>query len=112
MKNKKFLFKTAIDALIAGLISIGVFHSPTLVSEMRVAYFGIVAVMMTVLILMIIYIDKYKKEVMLKGVLFALGVSFIEIMVIGFILGATIDMIIIVFSIVFPSVIIFDKLLG
>lgn len=110
---KKFLFKTVIDCLIAGLFSIGVYQSPTYVINSLGGYFFLSFLLCSIVALMIIYSKIFgNKEKIFKGILIIVVISGIEITLIGLALNYKFDMILTVWFIIIPSVIIFDRLLN
>ncbi|MGQ4874604.1 MAG: hypothetical protein ACP6IY_11100 [Promethearchaeia archaeon] len=110
---KKFLFKTVIDCLIAGLFSIGVYQSPTYVINSFGGYFFLSFLLCSIVALMIIYSKIFgSKEKIFKGILIIVVISVIETTLIGLALNYKFDMILTVWFITIPSVIIFDRLLN
>ena len=111
MINDKFTLKTIADCLVAGLISVGVFQSPTFAIESLSGYAVLIGLILLTLFLMTIYALKFHKKKTVKGLLIALIVSMVEILAIGLALGKSLDMIAVVWFITVPSVLIFDKIL-
>ena len=112
MKKDQFILKTVADCLVAGLISIGVFQSPTFAIEKTSAYALLIGLVLLIFFLMAIYALRYHQQKAVTGLFIALAISMIEIFAIGTALGKTIDMIAVVWFITIPSVLIFDKILG
>lgn len=112
MKNYKFILKTISDCLVAGLISVGVFQSPTFAIESLNGYAVLISLVLLTLLLMTIYALKFNHKEAIIGLFIALIVSVAEVYAIGYALGKSLDMIAVVWFITVPSVLIFDKILG
>ena len=112
IKDQKFFLKTVADCLVAGLISVGVFQSPTFAIESISGYAVLIGMVLLTLFLMTIYALKFKQKKAVTGLSIALVVSMIEVCAIGWALGRAFDMIIVVWFITIPSILIFDKILG
>ena len=112
MKNKKFILKTIADCLVAGLISVGVFQSPTFAIESLSGYAVLIGTVLLTLFLMTIYALKFHQKKAVTGLSIALVVSMAEIYAIGLALGKSFDIIAVVWFITIPSILIFDKILG
>ena len=112
MRDDKFILKTIADCLVAGLISVGVFQSPTFAIESLSGYAVLIGLVLLTLLLMTIYALKFHQKKAITGLLIALGVSMLEVFAIGFALGKSFDLIVVVWFIIIPSVLIFDKILG
>ena len=87
MKNKKFILKTIADCLVAGLISVGVFQSPTFAIESLSGYAVLIGTVLLTLFLMTIYALKFHQKKAVTGLSIALVVSMAEIYAIGLALG-------------------------
>ena len=112
MRDNKFILKTIADCLVAGLISVGVFQSPTFAIESLSGYAVLIGLVLLTFFLMTIYALKFNQEQAIKGLFIALIVSMIEIFAIGYALGESFNMIAAVWFITIPSILIFDKILG
>jgi len=112
MTDSKFILKTIADCLVAGLISVGVFQSPTFAIESLSGYVVLAGLVFLTLLLMTIYALRFRQEKAIAGLLIALIVSIIEVGSIGYALGRSLDMMAVVWFITIPSVLIFDKILG
>ena len=112
MEDNKFVLKTIADCLVAGLISVGVFQSPTFAIESLSGYAVLIGLILLTLLLMTIYALKFRQEKAIKGLFIAIMVSMAEIFAIGYALGKSFDMIAAVWFITIPSILIFDKILG
>ena len=112
MLKNKFILKTIADCSIAGLISIGAFQSPTFLIESLTGYLILVLLLFTIIFVMATYALRYREKQAIIGLSLALGLSIIEVSLIGYALGKNIEMIIVVWFITIPSIIIFDKILG
>ena len=112
MKDDKFILKTIADCLVAGLISVGVFQSPTFAIESLSGYAVLIGLVLLTLLLMTIYALKFHQEKAITGLFIALIVSMAEIFAIGYALGESFNMIAAVWFITIPSILIFDKILG
>jgi hypothetical protein len=113
--NDRFILKTIADCLVAGLISVGVFQSPTFAIKSFSAYATLIGLVLLVLFLIVIYAlrsGEASQERAILGLFIALSVSIVEVFLIGFTLGYGLDIIAVVWFITIPSVIIFDKILG
>lgn len=110
--SNKFIFKTIVDALIGSVLSLGVFQTPTFLFDELIEWIGLVTILSFVIILMISYAVVYGSIHSVYGIGIVIAVSLLEVMLIGLVLGYGWDMILVVFLIVTPSVIVFDKLLG
>jgi hypothetical protein len=106
------LLKTAIDTLVASLISIGVFQSPTFVIESLFGYTAIFMILLFVVVLIVVYATMYGDRRYAYNIFVILIISFIEVLWIGYALEKPIEMILVVFLITTPSVLVFDRLLG
>ena len=112
MQKDQFILKTVADCLVAGLISIGVFQSPTFAIEKASAYSLLIGLVLLIFFLMTVYALRYHQKKAVTGLFIALVISMIEIFAIGTALGKNIDIIAVVWFITIPSVLIFDKILG
>ena len=112
MQDDKFILKTIADCLVAGLISVGVFQSPTFAIESLSGYAVLIGLVLLTLLLMTIYALKFRQEKAITGLFIALIVSMAEIFAIGYALGESFKMIAVVWFITIPSILIFDKILG
>ena len=112
MSIKKRILKTIIDVLIGGLISLGVFQSPTFVIENGFSYIPLILLIVVIVILMRVYSKEKGMEFQTIDLLISVVVSMIEIFIIGVSIGYEVDVIIIVWFIILPTVIVFDKLMG
>ena len=112
MKDNQFVLKTITDCLVAGLISVGVFQSPTFAIERMGAYALLIGLVLLTFLLMAIYALQYHQKKSVTGLFIALVVSMVEIFAIGTALGKNFEMIAVVWFITIPSVLIFDKILG
>jgi len=112
MKEDRFILKTVADCLVAGLISVGVFQSPTFAIESLSGYAVLIGLILLTLLLMTIYALRFRQEKAITGLFIALIVSMAEISAIGLALGKSFDMIAAVWFITIPSILIFDKILG
>ena len=112
MKDDKFILKTIADCLVAGLISVGVFQSPTFAIESLSGYAVLIGLVLLTFLLMTIYALKFRQEKAITGLFIALVVSMAEIFAIGYALGESFNMIAVVWFITIPSILIFDKILG
>ena len=112
MLKNKFVLKTIADCSIAGLISIGAFQSPTFIIGSLTGYVILALLLFTILFVMATYALRYKDRKAIIGLSLALGLSIIEVSIIGYALGKSIEMITVVWFITIPSIIIFDKILG
>ena len=112
MKDDKFILKTVADCLVAGLISVGVFQSPTFAIDSSSGYAVLISLVLLTFLLMAIYALKFRQQKAIKGLFIAFIVSMAEIFAIGCALGESFDMIVVVWFITIPSILIFDKILG
>lgn len=111
MNVKRLLVKTLIDVLIAGMISIGIFQSPTFIIQNIFAYVPLIGIVIIIVILMRIYAGEEGTDESIFRLSIAIVVSIIEVFIIGLSLGKEIELIIVVWFITLPSVIVFDNLM-
>ena len=69
MKNSRFILKTIADCLVAGLISVGVFQSPTFAIESLSGYAVLIGTVLLTLFLMTIYALKFHEKKQLQDYL-------------------------------------------
>lgn len=111
-ERKRYVLKTSIDVLVGGLISIGIFQSPTFILTSGTSYIGLLLLLLLIFALMLFYsIDKDKFKITMSLILM-IGLSFLEVILIGILLNESIELILVVWFIVIPSVILFDNLLN
>ncbi|KKM79354.1 hypothetical protein LCGC14_1350690 [marine sediment metagenome] len=117
IKRKKkihidFIFKTAIDGLLAGLLSIGIYLGRPPSTKSAESYELLLALFLSVALIMVLYAYTKRKARIAYGLFVVLGVSIVEVILIGIIFQETTTDIMITLFIIAPSVLIFDKLLG
>ena len=110
--DQKFILKTLADCSIAGLVSIGIFQSPTFTVQSWTGYLILMATLLIVVFLAATYALRFHQQNAILGLTIALIVSALETFIIGYGLGHSISIITIVWFATIPSVIIFDKILG
>lgn len=111
-KQKTFIFKTAIDGLLAGLLAIGIYLGRPSTPKPIESYQFLFVLVFFVGFIMVMYAYTRRKMNVAYGLFIVLGVAFTEVVLIGVIFQETTTDIIITLFIVTPSVLIFDKLLG
>ena len=84
MKRNQFILKTIADCLVAGLISVGVFQSPTFAIESSGGYAVLIGLVLLTLFLMTIYTLRFRRKEAITGLFIALVVSLAEIFAIGY----------------------------
>ena len=112
VRTTRFIIKTIIDVLIAGLLCIATYQENYIVIPTIEGYFVVIGILLTIVVL-IFYISKRggKKNLTL-GLVIALIISIIEVSLIGISFGQPLESIILAWFVTLPAVIIFDKLLG
>ncbi len=112
-KNRdKFIFKTIIDGLIAGLIAIGIFLGRPPNPKPAESYFYVLIIISVILILIAIFSFRFRERENAIGIFVVLAISIIEVSLIGIVFQEPIESIFITILIVFPSIIVIDKSLG
>jgi hypothetical protein len=112
INREKFVFKTIIDGLIAGLIAIGIFLGRPANIKPIESYYIILGLLFVIFGFIFIYYVKYGMTESIIGLIVILFVAIIEVSIIGYAFQESTMSILIAILIVLPSVIIFDKLLG
>jgi len=110
--HKKLMLKTSIDSIIGGLLSVGIFQSPTFLINSLTGYMVILGFVVLLIILLYVYAIQYNRRIDFYTASMVLIISVVEVFLIGLALGQSIDLIIVVILIVLPSMLIFDKLMG
>jgi len=112
VNRNKILLKTSIDSIVGGLLSVGIFQSPTLEIETISGYLVIIGFLVLLIILLYIYALRYNNLSDFYTSSIVITISIIEVYIIGMALNQSLEIIGVVILIVLPSMLIFDKLMG
>ncbi len=106
--------KTALDGMVGGLLSVGIFFSGAIQTDSRPleTYQMLFIMFLMIGFVILIYSYNRKRKEIAYGFLLVLAVGFGEVILIGLIFNESWRNIMIAMFIVTPSILIFDKLLG